>query len=125
MKNTRKIRYIVRFSLTVTIVLLLNSCVHTLTLSNIAQLRNGMTSEQTRLTVKTPPKHQFILHDVNPPDIIEVQTYILINGIYFSCYFLAFQNNKLIYWGYPHEFARIENPLINDIGRKAVRKLNN
>jgi hypothetical protein len=84
-----------------------------------------MTSEQTRLVVKTPPKHQFILHDVNPPDIIEVQTYILSKGVYFSYYFLAFQNNKLIYWGYPHEFARIENPLINDIGRKAVRELNN
>ena len=58
-------------------------------------------------------------------EIAEVHSYTLSTGDYTSNYFLAYQNNLLIYWGYPHEFARSKDPLLNEIGRKAARKLKN
>ncbi len=39
-----------------------------------------------------------------------------------NTYLATFSNNKIIFWGYPHEFARSNNQLFNEIGRKAVEE---
>ncbi len=50
----------------------------------------------------------------------KIHVYVLSMGDYKSNYFLAFRNDKLIYWGYPHEFARSSDTYINEIGKEAV-----
>ena len=52
-----------------------------------------------------------------------VITYNLISGDYVSDYFLVFLDNNLVYWGYPHEFARHDDPKINKLGWIAVEKV--
>lgn len=38
-------------------------------------------------------------------------------------YLYAFENDKLIFWGTPLEFARNSSPLINELGEEGVRML--
>lgn len=38
-------------------------------------------------------------------------------------YLYAFENDKLIFWGTPLEFARNSSPLINELGEEGVRLL--
>jgi len=56
-------------------------------------------------------------------DNILVHVYELTSGTYDSNYFYMFINNELHFWGYPHEFARSNNTLINDIGKITVQKI--
>ncbi len=43
-----------------------------------------------------------------------------INGaVFMEVYYYAFENDKLIYWGYPYQFSRSNNPLIENIGLEA------
>lgn len=50
-----------------------------------------------------------------------VDVYYLQNGDYRSDYFLAYEpDGKLLFWGYPHEFARSTSPHINAVGAAAV-----
>jgi len=93
-----------------------------MTLSDVAKLRKGMTVEESQRFTRISPKHIFILDTSEGGDTIEVHSYILSSGNYGSNYFLAYRNNQLIYWGYPHEFARSRDPLLNEIGQRAVRK---
>ncbi|MBW1743367.1 MAG: hypothetical protein JRJ47_08040 [Deltaproteobacteria bacterium] len=82
-----------------------------------------MTSQEARVLAGIPPKYIFTIQLTEPSDSIEIQSYILSSGDYRSDYFLAFKDNKLIYWGYPHEFARVDDPYINEIGEKGVIRL--
>jgi hypothetical protein len=94
------------------------SCV-TMTLTDVGNLRKGMTVEEARASLPLPAKSEFPIQ-VNAGGDVRVCTYILSSGDYHSNYFLAFRDNKLLIWGYPHEFARSADPLINEIGEKAV-----
>lgn len=50
-----------------------------------------------------------------------VDVYYLQNGDYRSDYFLAYEpDGTLLFWGYPHEFARSADPHINAVGATAV-----
>ena len=96
-----------------------------MTLSHVGRLRKGMTVQESQQVTNISPKYIFSLDLSDGDEITEVHSYILSSGDYTSNYFLAYQNNLLIYWGYPHEFARSKDPLLNEIGRKAARKLEN
>jgi hypothetical protein len=95
------------------------SCI-TVTLTDVGNLRKGMTMEEAKTTLPLPPKNEFSVETSNSSIQMQVCTYILSSGNYSSNYFLAFQDNKLLFWGYPHEFARSTDSLINEIGEKAV-----
>jgi hypothetical protein len=99
-------------------VLSMVSCV-TVTLTDVGSLRKGMTMEEAKASLPLPPKNEF---PVETGDTIQTQicTYVISSGNYSSNYFLAFRDNKLFFWGYPHEFARSADPLINEIGEKAA-----
>lgn len=100
------------------------SCVHPqphrITLWHLAKLRQGMTVEESQKVTNKSPKHTFFLDGLEGNDTIEVHAYILFSGAYGSNYFLVYRNKRLIYWGYPHEFARSKDPVLNEIGRKAA-----
>jgi hypothetical protein len=104
-------------ALILTLVLL--SCV-TITLTDIGHLRKGMTREEAKATLPLPPRSEFPLAAGDGAAQIEVCTYIVSSGNYDSDYYLAFDSDKLLFWGYPHEFARSTSSLINEIGEKAV-----
>ena len=91
-----------------------------MTLSHVGKLRQGMTVEESQVVLSVSPKYTFSLDIAEGNETIEVQSYILSSGDYTSNYFLAYRNNRLIYWGYPHEFARSKDSLLNEIGRSAV-----
>ena len=42
----------------------------------------------------------------------------------YSQVYVAFVDNRLYYWGYPYEFNRHSDPLINKIGHLAYKKNN-
>ena len=104
--------------------LLFQSCIPPMTLTQVANLRMEMRVEETLAVTNISPEHKFILDSNFTPDEIEVHSYILSSGDYESHYFLAFRNKNLFFWGYPHEYAREKDPFINEIGQKAVIKLN-
>ncbi len=69
------------------------------------------------------PKNEFtILLHSDPTAKLLIHVYILSVGDYKSDYFLAFRNDRLVYWGYPHEFARSSDPYLNEIGKVAVEE---
>ena len=94
-----------------------------MTLSHVGRLRKGMTVQESQQVTNISPNYVFLLDLSEGDEIIEVHSYTLSSGDYHSKYFLAYQNNLLIYWGYPHEFARSRDPLLNEIGRNAVSRL--
>jgi hypothetical protein len=49
-----------------------------------------------------------------------VQVYSIHTGGYNSDYFAVYENGKLLYWGYPYEFNRHPDAMLNEIGRTAV-----
>lgn len=91
-----------------------------LTIGDVGHLRQGMTMAESRQVTGMAPTKTAVLDSAKG---IEVHSYIISSGDYHSTYFLAFEKNSLLYWGYPHEFARSTDPHLNEIGRRAVRKL--
>jgi hypothetical protein len=98
------------------------SCVQ-FTPATLDKFQKGMTIAQTLDITPMSPRHEFTIS--LPSDAsakLLVHTYILSIGEYKSDYFLAFRNDKLVYWGYPHEFARSSDPYLNEIGKVAVEE---
>ena len=101
--------------------LIIASCKTTsITLYDAGLLRKAMSVQEANGSLPLPPEYILSIDMDDSSTNIQVDTYILSSGSYSSDYFLAFRNNQLLYWGYPHEFARSVDPLINEIGRKAV-----
>ena len=101
---------------------LLISCAQ-ITLTQVGKLRMGMTIEESQKVTAVSPKYTIPLGTIEGNGTIAVHSYILTSGNYKSNYFLAYRNGGLIYWGYPHEFARSKDLLLNEIGQKAVIRL--
>ncbi len=97
--------------------LIIISCV-TMTLTDVGKLQKGMSIEEAKRSLPLKPKNEFSLENMGYN--IRICTYILSSGDYGSNYFLAFQDGKLLFWGYPHEFARSNDSLINEIGKKSI-----
>ncbi|MCF7920881.1 MAG: hypothetical protein K9N06_13300 [Candidatus Cloacimonetes bacterium] len=118
--NTRGIKGVLFLSF---IILLLAAGCAQFTLSDAAYLRKGMSIEETLLITEVQPVLTFILGDVSTQDKIEVYIFRISSGDYRSNYLIAFKNDALLYWGYPHEFARSKDALLNEIGEKAVKQI--
>ncbi|UCE73013.1 MAG: tetratricopeptide repeat protein, partial [Methanomassiliicoccales archaeon] len=94
-----------------------------MTLRDVGKLRQGMTVQESQMVTNISPKYTFSLDTIEGDGPIEVHSYILTSGDYRSNYFLVYRDGQLMYWGYPHEFARSKDPLLKEIGRKAVKRL--
>ncbi len=102
------------------LLLVLVSCVPSIQLHDVATLRMGMGPDESVAAMGTPPRHVFEWSLPETGDPIVVQSYLLRSGGYDSTYLLAYRNESLIFWGYPHEFARSSDPILNQIGKEAV-----
>jgi len=103
------------------LLLALLSCAKTVIhMRDLAGLRMGMAPDEPPRVMGTPPKQVFQWPISTTGDSIVVQSYVLATGHYWSTYFLAYRNDALIFWGYPQEFARSSDPLLREIGKKAM-----
>jgi len=81
--------------------------------------RKGMKME-TILNDNSPGK-KFNTTLLSDPNVkLDVFAYDRSDG-FLGIYFLAFRDGKLVFWGYPHEFARSTDPYINEIGKSALK----
>lgn len=108
------------------------SCSHQIN-KEFLKIKKGLSSEEVMSIIDDNGGTNYLsLHD-NYVNEIKVSNstnkYTMIIGrkVYvttYQKYVYAFENNKLIYWGLPIEFARNSSPLINQIGEEAIRLLN-
>jgi len=106
----------------VSIAVLICSCA-TLTLTDLGSLKKGMTLQETESITPTSPEHSWSILLEGDTEEVTLHHYIVSSGSATSDYILAFDHNGLLYWGYPHEFARSKDHRINRIGQIAVEKL--
>lgn len=114
------IRKIGQYLIAIFLLLPLLSCVENIHMRDLVKLRMGMSPGEPPALMEVSPKKVFQWSMSTTGDSIIVQSYILASGDYNSSYFLAYRNDSLIFWGYPHEFARSSDPLINQIGKEVL-----
>ena len=99
------------------------SCFPQIHLRDLSKLRTGMSPEEPPRLMGVLPREVFEWSLAESKDRIIVQSYVLSSGGEpGSTYFLAYKNGSLIFWGYPHEFARSSDPLIREIGKGAISR---
>jgi hypothetical protein len=123
MTTSRRVAWLLLLAVVALLVVTCASRVGYMTLSDAANLRKGMSAEESKAVLPEPPKFEFPLEPIGDASSILVDAYYVVSGDYSSQYILAFTDGNLIYWGYPHEFARSRDSLVNAIGEQAVSKL--
>ena len=93
-----------------------------MTLADAANLRKGMSVVESKSVLPRPPKYEFSLDSIQDAPVL-IDAYYVVSGDYSAQYMLAFSKDRLLYWGYPHEFARSRDALVNAVGEQAVSKL--
>lgn len=100
--------------------LCLGACVNNMTNDKLNNLTYGQSPAAVAGMTGNPAHTQFHIKVHGSP--VLVQVYSLVSGDYASDYFLTYQNGRLIFWGYPNEYARDKSNFIRSVGRYAVRK---
>ena len=87
------------------------------------KLQKGMSSAKVLDLVSKGPRIAYtITLPSDPTSKLEVMAFDLKNAGTEASYFAVFENEKLIYWGYPYEFNRYPDVRVNEIGRIAVEE---
>jgi len=100
----------------------MSSNVGFMTLSDAANLRRGMSVAESKSVLPNRPKYEFSLDSIHEGERVLIDAYYVVSGDYTAQYMLAFSEDRLLYWGYPHEFARSKDSFINEIGKQAVTR---
>lgn len=86
------------------------------------RLDNGMKQTEVAAVLRSGPYASLPISVGRQHATTEV--YRLSSGQYYSDYFLSYdENDKLIFWGYPHEYTRRKNSYINSLGKKSLAAL--
>lgn len=89
--------------------------------SNMFQ--KGMPEVQVlELSTRSPKDIYTINLKSDPSRAFKVLLFDLQLGDITADYLAVFENDKLLYWGYPYEFNRHPDPLLNEISRVALEK---
>lgn len=112
-----------RYIFTTILLLGLFSCIPQIGLSNLEKLSVGMSPATSRTAMGAYPREvlEWSLAETGDTIIVQVYTFNAGGGPP-SNYFLAYKNRSLIFWGYPHEFAKSSDPLIRRIGKDALSR---
>ena len=89
-------------------------------ISQLSDMAKDMTFSQVDNLLNKTPKNELSGVKLGTNDEYVVRLYELMSGSYESDFLFTFRNGKLYYWGYIHEYARSNNKLLNEIGRKAL-----
>lgn len=101
------------------LMLLLGACaVKNISHRQLSDLDKGLTPSQSINRLKLEPSSikQVALKGRD----YEFHRYILSSGMYFEEYYLAFEQGKLVYWGYVTEFRRLQNADLNEALTQAL-----
>ncbi len=98
----------------------LTSCSFPTPLS-LKHLTKDMTTEDI-LKDATPAQKFTIASTASPNAKIIFFVFDYPTGRFFGDYFLAFKDNQLLFWGFPHEFARSSDTYINELGKAALKE---
>jgi hypothetical protein len=104
----------------VILIVLIGCAPEVLTLTKVGMIRRGMPSSELSQIIDIEPSHVF-KWEHNDGMTICIYNYPI--GSYRDDYFLYFQNSKLIFWGYPHEFSRSSNDKYHRVLQIALEKL--
>ena len=96
------------------VLITLASCA-TMNLSDAGALRKGMSQNESRAHVGKAKKVFTVSTSVDKKEY-QVELHYLKIAQESADYYLAYHEDKLVFWGYLHEFARSEKPEINDLG---------
>lgn len=121
------------------IMFLIFACIFTVACSNmrfeskeLIKIKKGLSSEQVMElidnegSVEAIKIYNNLINEIKIPNNPNKHTVIFAiksQSLLSNYYIYAFENDKLIYWGTPLEFARHNSPLLNAIGDE-VTKLN-
>jgi hypothetical protein len=99
------------------------SCFPQIHLRDLSKLRTGMSPDEPPRVMGVNPREVLEWSLAETGDKIIVQGYIFrAGGAPSATYFFAYKNGSLIFWGYPHEFARSSDRLIGEIGKGALSR---
>lgn len=107
-----------------TILTILYSCGGSsgMTVKTLLKMQRGMPeSAYNNLLVDEKLTTEFTLDDI-PGKKVKIKVFIKQESEIGYTFFVAFVDDMLYYWGYPYEYARHSDPLINEIGKKAYDK---
>lgn len=91
------------------------------TLVDANAIQKGMArSEVAKIVTKGPVKEFEIRLNSAQSNKYFVQFYEIASGGFLSDYFAVYENDKLLYWGYPYEFNRHPDTKLNEIGKELV-----
>jgi hypothetical protein len=93
-------------------------CAHYLNNYHLDGFRKNMPRCQVLAFIGFDPAANFAVAPSDGPLTVDVFQHV--NGNYVSDYFLLYENDNLLYWGYPHEYAKHSDPKIQKAGRSAV-----
>lgn len=98
----------------------LTSC-RQFTLADANQFYKGIKVEDVAELVSKGPENTFeITLPSSPNKRYFVEQYLIAFGDYKSVYFCVYEGGKMLYWGYPLEFNRHPDAVLNEIGRTAT-----
>lgn len=102
-----------RVSLTFLLGIILSGCIGPqLYQQQLSALDKGISQTQSISRLNLPPLSTSIVSVANRT--FEFQRYLLNNGVQFDVYYLAFEQQKLVYWGYITEFRRQPDHDLNE-----------
>jgi hypothetical protein len=88
------------------------------------KLQKGMTPDTIKsFLVDDLVVKEILIDNINGKHII-VDVYMKSMGEVEGEYLVAFADRKLVYFGYPYEFASHTDKFINEIGKQAMLKYN-
>ncbi len=92
--------------------------------SGIDALRKDQSVESVAAMRLGVPVHTYETGELVLNTVITVQIYpLVINSESHQFFALVYKNKKLYYWGYPDEFNKTDDPLLNQIGDRVCNSL--
>ncbi len=103
--------------------IILTSCFR-VEISDLSPLYKGMDYRQVTNYLGSDYEYEWSNVDLkSDKSDYTITAYDIYTGDTQNLCIFAFRDNKLIYWGWPHEFARSKNPVYNEIAAFVSRKL--
>jgi hypothetical protein len=77
----------------------------------LSALDKGMSKEAVTVRLQQPPLS--VHSGIGGGRTFEFHRFRMNNGVQADLYLLAFEQNRLLYWGYVAEFRRLQEPALN------------
>lgn len=94
-------------------------------LKEVHNFRQGMTIIETDSFLTFAPLFKVTGDSLKIDSSFELRTYKVKPEHYYNCYFVLYNNGKLVFWGFPSEFTKSNNELYRQYGAFALAKVEN